>query len=881
MTIPKKQSEKSSKAPPKPKSAKKAAKAKAPSAEAHPFFIVGIGASAGGLEALELLLAQVPADSGLAYVIIQHLDPDYKGMMPELLQRCTAMQVIPADNGMKVRPDRVYVLPPNNNLSILHGTLHLVEPTQPRGLRLPIDFFFQSLAEDQRDYSIGVILSGMGSDGTSGLRAIKENAGLVLVQEPASAKFDSMPKSAINAGLADIVATAQEIPQKIIDFVRHMPAPSPISDEPESAVQKSALDKIFVLVRSRTGHDFSMYKKSTIYRRIERRMALHHLEKIADYVGYLRENPQELDLLLKELLIGVTSFFRDPATWLCLQEQVLSQLLKANRQGETMRAWVAGCSTGEEAFSLAIAFNEVMESSKTDARIKLQIFATDLNEDAIGKARLGHFPASIAADVSAPRLARYFVKKGGGYCVVKEIREMVVFAPQNAIMDPPFTRLELLLCRNLFIYFGPELQKKLLPLFHYCLNPGGYLVLGTAETVGGLTGLYTPIDIKHRIYRRSDTAPQIKEVHFPSRLSLRQPGAGEATEVLPAVVNFQAQADQLLLQQFCPAAVLVNKDGDILYVSGRTGKYLEPAAGKANWNIHVMARDGLRQDLAMLLSKALRTMETATAFGLRVGTNGTTQTLDLIVQPIDQPDALRGMAMIVFHDVATATLPKLGVGKQTASRGKLAQLALDLQAAHEENQVVREAIQSQQEELKSANEELQSTNEELQSTNEELTTSKEEMQSLNEELQTVNSELQSKVDDLSVVNSDMKNLLDSTDIATVFLDNALNVRSFTNRATNLFKLIPGDVARPLSDITTDLDYAALQADAREVLRSLVTSEKQISTSDARWFTVKIMPYRTLHNVIDGVVITFNDISVAKKLEAQLRKTQPKAPDRRA
>lgn len=861
------------------KDSKLAVKTKASIATDRPFFIVGIGASAGGLEALEQLLGQVPADSGLAFVVIQHLDPNYKGMMPELLQRCTNMQVIQAGNAMKVRPDCVYVLPPNNDLSIVHGSLHLTKPTAPRGLRLPIDFFLQSLAEDQRENSIGVILSGMGSDGTSGLRSIKEKAGLVLVQEPASAKFDSMPKSAINAGLADIIAPAQEIPKKIIDFIRHMPTTPRVSDEPETAIQKSALDRIFLLLRARTGHDFSMYKKSTIYRRIERRMALHHLEKIADYVRYLRENPQELDLLLKELLIGVTSFFRDPATWICLQEQVLPQVLQAYRQGETMRAWVAGCSTGEEAFSLAIAFNELMERTRPEARIKLQIFATDLNEDAIDKARIGYYPASIAVDVSASRLARYFVKQGSGYCVVKEIREMVVFAPQNVIMDPPFTRLELLLCRNLFIYFGPELQKKLLPLFHYCLTPGGYLLLGTAETVGGLDGLYTPIDAKQRIYRRSDTPPQIKEVHFPSRLLLRQPGASEGTEIPPAVVNFQTQADQFLLQQFCPAAVLVNKEGDILYISGKTGKYLEPAAGKANWNIHVMARDGLRQDLAMLLGKALRTKEPATAFGLRVGTNGSTQTLDLTVRPIDQPDALHGMAMIVFTDVATAAIPSHVLGKQTASRGKLAQLALDLQGAREENQLVREAIQSQQEELKSANEELQSTNEELQSTNEELTTSKEEMQSLNEELQTVNSELQSKVDDLSMVNSDMKNLLDSTDIATVFLDNALNVRSFTNRATNVFKLIPGDVARPLSDIVTDLDYAALEADAREVLRSLVISEKQISTRDARWFMVKIMPYRTLDNVIDGVVITCNDISVAKRLEAQLRRTQAKPADR--
>ena len=840
-----------------------------------PFFIVGIGASAGGLEALEQFLGHAPANSGMAFIVIQHLDPTHKGMMPELLQRATPMPVSQARNRMKVRPGCVYVIPPNRDLSILHGTLHLLDPVAPRGLRLPIDFFLRSLAEDQREYSIGVILSGMGSDGTLGLRAIKEKAGLVLVQEPGSAKFDSMPKSAINAGLADIIATAQELPGKIIEFVRRTLPTNGAAEEQESAAQKSALDKIFILLRSRTGHDFSLYKKSTIYRRVERRMGLHQLERIANYVRYLRENPQELDLLFKELLIGVTSFFRDPAAWSCMQEQALPALLAACPKGKMMRAWVAGCSTGEEAYSLAIAFKEALGRVEAQARITLQIFATDLDADAIGKARQGYYPSNIAADVSAERLARYFVKEGDGYCVGKEIREMVVFASQNVIMDPPFAKLEILTCRNLLIYLGPELQKKLLPLFHYCLNPGGILFLGSAETIGGYTDLYPPLEAKLRLYLRSDSPARAAEVGFPSRLFPVETAVEEAPRVLSTAVNFQAMADQLLLQQFSPAAVLVNSEGDILYISGRTGKYLEPAAGKANWNIHAMAREGLRQELAVILSKALRDKETITRSDLCVGTNGGTQTLNLTVHAIEQPEVLRGMAMVVFSDVATPETETSTAGKRAPARGRMAELERDLQQAREDNQTIREEMQTQQEELKSANEELQSTNEELQSTNEELTTSKEEMQSLNEELQTVNIELQSKVDDLSIVNSDMKNLLDSTDIATVFLDNALNVRRFTNRATKIFKLIPGDVARPLSDIVTDLDYSRLQTDALEVLRTLVASEKQIATGDGRWFTVKIMPYRTLDNVIDGVVITFTDISVAKRLEAELRRTQAK------
>ena len=842
------------------------------------FFIVGIGASAGGLEALEQFFNHVPAQSGQAYIVIQHLDPNHKGMMPELLQRATAMQVYQAKDRMKVQPNCVYVIPPNKDLSILHGSLHLLEPVAPRGLRLPIDSFFRALADDQRECAIGVILSGMGSDGTLGLRAIKEKAGLVLVQEPASAKFDSMPKSAIDAGLADIIASAENLPKKIIDFVRHTPLAKINLDEPETDAQKSALDKIFILLRSHTGHDFSQYKKSTLYRRVERRMGLHQLPRIADYVRYLRENPQELDLLFKELLIGVTNFFRDPAAWAHLQEHDLPALLSAHPNGKQMRAWVVGCSTGEEAYSLAIAFKETLGRVKPSGQISLQIFATDLDPDAIDKARQGYYLANIAADVSAERLARYFVEEGDGYRVSKEIREMVVFAAQNVIMDPPFTKMEILTCRNLLIYLGPELQKKLLPLFNYCLNPGGILFLGSAETIGSFTNLYAPLEAKLRLYRRSDSPSQALEVNFPSRLFSHQPAVEEVSKAIPSVDNLQSLADQLLLQQFSPAAVLVNGEGDILYISGRTGKYLEPAAGKANWNIHAMAREGLRHELVLSLSKALRDQETITQAGLRVGTNGGAQMVNLTVHAIKQPEALRGMAMVVFNDMATPATDTSVTSKRPPARGQMAELERSLQRSREENQIIREEMQTQQEELKSANEELQSTNEELQSTNEELTTSKEEMQSLNEELQTVNIEMQSKLDDLSIVNSDMKNLLDSTDIATIFLDNALHVRRFTHRATKIFKLIPGDIKRPLSDIVTDLDYGDLQEDAREVLRTLMASEKQITTRDGRWFMVKIMPYRTLSNVIDGVVITFSDISVAKQLEAKLRKVQVKAED---
>lgn len=841
---------------------------------ARTFPIVAIGASAGGLEALEQFLGHVPPASGMAFVVIQHLDPDRKDMLSELLQRVTPMPVAQAKNRMKVKPDCIYVIPPNTDISILHGSLYLLEPTAPRGLRLPIDFFFHALAEDRREKAIGIILSGMGSDGTLGLRAIKEYGGLVLVQAPPTAKFDSMPKSAIAAGLADIVDAPEALPRRLIETLQHLrPAQlGKVSLETETADQRSAFDKVCILLRARTGHDFSLYKKTTVYRRVERRMAIHQLDRIADYVRYLRENPQEVDLLFKELLIGVTSFFRDPATWSFLQDNVLPELLASYPDGAVLRAWVAGCSTGEEAFSLAISFREVISRLQLPVRYSLQIFATDLDPDAIEKARRGIYPATIAADVSAERLQRFFIDEGNGYRVSKEVREMVVFAPQDLIMDPPFTKLDILTCRNLLIYLGTELQKRVFPLFHYSLKPSGVLMLGSAESIGGFTDLFEPLEAKARLFRRNEGLLRAKALEFPTRdlITKTEPFMDTKPELVTA--NLQNLANDLLLQQFSPAAVLITAAGDLVYISGRTGKYLEPAAGKVNWNIHAMARVGLRQEISLALPKALRTGETIICRHLSIGTNGGTQVVDLTVQPITEPAALRGMVMLVFADVASPPQQLAATaGKRGPKRGQReTELEQSLVRMHEDVQTLREEMQSSQEELKSANEELQSTNEELQSANEELTTSKEEMQSLNEELQTVNTELQSKVDELSTANNDMKNLLNSTDMATVFLNNALHVRRFTTQATRLFKLIQGDVGRPLSDIVTDLDYPDLLRDAEDVLRTLVFSEREVATSDGRWYQVKIMPYRTLENVIDGVVITFNDISRAKLLEAELR-----------
>ncbi len=835
------------------------------------FPIVGIGASAGGLEALEQFLAHVPAGSGMGFVIVQHLDPTHKGIMPELLQRATGMKVIQVRDRMLVRPDCVYVIPPNKDMSILHGVLHLLDPVAARGLRLPIDFFFRSLAQDQQEHSVGVILSGMGSDGTLGLRAIKEAAGVVLVQEPATAKFDSMPRSAVDAGLADIVAPVDELPGKIMSYLQRTPLTARADVVLEDKTQ-SALEKAVILLRAHTGQDFTLYKRNTLYRRIERRMGIHQITKMSTYVRYLQENSQELDLLFKELLIGVTNFFRDPAAWDELRKDILPAFIARRPDGQALRAWVPGCSTGEEAYSLAMAFKEAMEKLKPRKRISLQVFATDLDKDAIDKARKGFYPENIGADVSPEQLSRFFKKEDHGYRVSNEIREMVIFAPQSLIMDPPFTKLDFLSCRNLLIYLTPDVQKKLIPLFHYSLTPGGILFLGTAETVGTFSDLFLPINNKLRIFRRAESPLRTEPVSFPSSFSTGPSIGAEVRPVPKAPASLQSLADQLVLQHYAPPTVLVNDKGDIFYISGHTGKYLEPAAGRANWNLFVMARESLRYELSGAFQKALRQKEKVMLYGLSLAKDGGGQCVDVSLQRLAEPSSLQGLVMIVFTDVP-APSPARSSGQTLKPRvrnARLTELEHELVRVRAEARAVHEEMQTSQEEFRSANEELQSTNEELQSTNEELTTSKEEMQSLNEELQTVNTELQAKVDELSRSSSDMKNLLDSTDIATLFLDRELNVRRFTPQATKIIKLIPADVGRPITDLASDLRYPELAGDARGVLQKLVSVEKPMAARDGRWFTVRIMPYRTLDDRIDGVVITFANITEAKTLETKLR-----------
>ncbi len=831
--------------------------------------IVGLGASAGGLEPLGQFLGNVPPVSGLAYVVVQHMDPTHKAMLSELLQRSTSMPVHEVTQLQHVDPDTVYVIPPNAELTLTSGVLRLAEPSQPRGMRLPIDVLFSSLARELGDRAIGVVLSGMGSDGTLGLQAIKTQGGLTLVQSPASAQFDSMPRSAIAAGCADIVAVPAEMPVRILGVTGVLPPAAPVWGNRGSR-NPSALDAILGLLHERSKHDLSQYKTNTLVRRTERRMAVHGLDTMDAYAAFLRKNVQEVDLLFKEMLIGVTAFFRDPGVWQELKETMLPALLaRRHADGERLRAWVVGCSTGEEAYTLAMAFAEVVDALPEYRACELQIFATDLSADAIAVARGGHFPAAIVRDLEPQRLTRFFSEKAGGWQIAQRIRDMVLFAQHDVILDPPFTRLDILSCRNLMIYFDATLQERLVPLFHYSLRPGGALLLGASETVGRSQGMFRPLHPKSRLYWRSDNGAAAGTMYFPTHRRSASRSAAQETHLAhpntpPA--NLQALADQVLLQSHAPPAVLVNEGGDIVYISGRTGHYLEPAAGKANWNIHVMARPGIRAQLAVALRTALLEKSSVELHGLRLEDDAPAS-VDITVQAILQPKALEGMAMIVFRDVPAPSRRRRGKPGEAVD----AAVSEELVRSREEIRALRQEMHASKEELQAANEELQSTNEELQSANEELTTSKEEAQSMNEELQTINSELQSKLDDLALAQSDMQNLLNSTDIATLFLDNDLNVRRYTEQMARVIHLREGDIGRPLSELATTLIYPELHADVKETLRTLAFSEKQIATTDRHWFSVRVMPYRTLANVIQGAVITFVDITVAKELESRLRK----------
>ncbi len=831
------------------------------------FPVVGIGASAGGLAACEAFFSNMPAeiDPGMAFVLVQHLAPDYKSILSDLIRRYTQMQVFEVEDGMQVKPNCIYVIPPNFDMALLNGELHLLDPASPRGHRLPIDFFFRSLAQDQEEHAICVVLSGTGSDGSQGVRAIKGAGGMAMAQKPESAEYDGMPRSAIATGLVDYVLPPAEMPAHLISYTNYINnrPPKPIPDPMPK--EEADLKKIFILLRVQTGHDFSLYKPSTILRRIERRMAVNQIKLIDDYIKFLRHSPKEVDDLFRNLLIGVTNFFRDPEAFAAFEKIIIPKIFENKNQGETIRVWSPGCSTGEEAYSIAILLKEHMDTLRRDH--KVQIFATDIDSQAIATARLGYYPASIAADVTPERLGRFFTSEDGGsaYRIHKNIRDTLVFSEHNVIKDPPFSKLDLISCRNLLIYFNGKLQKKILPLFHYILKPGGFLFFGTSESIGEHTNLFGVVDSKSKLYQRKEEIIGYRRVEMASFL----PPLMESNTINPTEINAQNTiyvasledsslselTEQVLLKYSVPAAALINHQGDILYLHGRTGKFLEPASGEAGVNnILKMARDGLQRELATDLHKAVLTNEVVFSPNLRVKTNGDYTSVHLTVRPVTinnspsqnqhAPDSLFLVILqqALSFDMPSAPLPDEEQDKSAAIKPGseadvlVSSLREELRAKEEYLQAFKEELETANEELMSSNEEMQSVNEELQSSNEELETSREELQSINEELSTINAELEANLTDLSIINNDMNNLLAGTGIATLFVDLNLHILRFTPTATEIINLIQTDIGRPVSHIVSNMvNYEHLVEDIQAVLNTLIPKEVEVQTNKGAWF----------------------------------------------
>ena len=868
--------------PPAPKVRRQpAAPRKRPSPpKAKSFPIVGIGASAGGLEAFTQLLGALPVDTGLAFVLVQHLDPKHESMLTTLLARATPLPIHEARDGMHIEANHIYVIPPNTNLAVLHGRLSLMPRTEARGLHLPVDYFFRSLAADQQSRAIGVILSGTASDGTEGLRAIKAEGGLTFAQDEKSAKYNGMPHSAIAAGVVDFVLPPEGIAREMARLGRHPYVALPAAAKAEDPLPESDenLNKVFILLRAAAGVDFSCYKPTTLKRRIARRMALHKIESLGHYVRFLKQTPGEVDALYQDLLINVTSFFREPEAFEALKKTVFPRLLKDRPARTPIRVWVPGCSTGEEAYSIAITLIEFLGTK--GASVPVQVFATDISEPAIGKARVGIYPVGIAADVSAARLRRFFVKYDGGFQISKAVRDLCVFSRQDVTKDPPFSKLDLISCRNLLIYFGPELQKRVIPTFHFALKPAGLLLLGGSETIGGFADLFALADRRHKLYTRKPAAHRLEFALPLHGRPEEKDGPGQtAAPASPAGFDYQKEADRIVLSKYTPPGVVVNEHLDILQFRGHTGPYLEPAPGSASLNLLKMARDGLLLELRSALHDAKRHNGPARRPGVPVQANGGFREVDIEVIPLrPTPSSRTGCFLVLFKETAPAAAPVAPGTKTSAAKpAELPPVAPSKLVAHlrQELTATREYLQSgiseherTNEELQSANEEILSSNEEMQSTNEELTTAKEELQSTNEELTTVNDELNTRNLELDQLNGDLVNLLNSVHIAVVMLGGDLSIRRFTPLAERLLNLIPTDVGRPLSDLRPNLLVPEFEQLVAEVLDSLTPKEVEVQDREGRWYSLRLRPYRTLENKIDGVIFALVDIDAVRRALAE-------------
>jgi two-component system CheB/CheR fusion protein len=827
--------------------------------------VVGLGASAGGLEAFKAFFAAMPPQSGMAFVLVQHLDPEHKSLLVELLSRETAMQVVQAEDGMAVAADHVFVIPPNAVMTIKGGILRVTTPALPRAQRKPIDVFFASLAEDQEEKAVCVILSGSGSDGSLGLRVVKEHGGFTLAQ----AGFDEtallgMPSSAAATGLVDEVVPVERMPARLLAYEKHL---SEIGDRkaPDGTRLDAAehLTKICALLRARLGHDFGSYKENTVIRRVQRRMQVLQIDSVPAYIDRLQQDPSQLDLLFRDLLIGVTQFFREPAAFAALETEVLPKLLKDKRSDDQLRIWVPGCATGEEAYSIAILVKEAM--IKLETALKVQIFATDLDDRAVTIARHGRYRKPLSG-VSPERLERWFVEEGDDYCVTKEIREMCVYSTHNLIKDPPFSKLDLISCRNLLIYLNVMMQNRLMRIFHYALRPSSYLFLGLSEGVSRHGELFAVLDKKHRVFQRRDDVA----ASLPTGALRPAPAQAASVTGQPARTIGDGIEERALhaLEKYSPAYVVINRQHKVVHFSQRTGQYIEHSPGAASLDLFAILRKDLLPTVRTAVQKAFATREPVVHDDLVITLNGNSKVASLVVAPIAEGSDAE-LYVVAFQDRGVAARRSAAAATDASADSRVQALEKELHAARTRLQHTIDDLETANEELKSSNEEYQSVNEEFQSTNEELESSKEELQSINEELNTINGELTTKNEALAEANSDIKNLLDSTLIATLFLDKDLRIRNFTPAMTEIFPMRAGDRGRPITDIVTRLSYPDLTRDVQKVLGSLSMIEHEVTIENNNaTFLMRILPYRTVDDVIAGVVITFTDITERKRQEEE-------------
>lgn len=849
------------------------------------FPVVAVGASAGGMEAFSELLRAFPGNPGMAFVFIQHVDPTHRSMLSEILGRTTSMAVSEVTDGVALESNHVYVIPANSQMVIKNGALRLTA-REHRGPHLPIDHFFHSLADDRGDLAIGVILSGTASDGTQGCTAIKAAGGITFAQDEKTAKYAGMPRSAINAGCIDFVLTPKGIAQELARIGKH-PYLLRIPAERASATalaDRAEMETLLNMIRQVSGVDFTHYKMSTLQRRIKRRMILHRLEHLEDYVNFIRENPTELEELYREILIHVTGFFRDPDAFGALRKHVFTSLFQERKAGDgPIRIWIPGCSTGEEVYSIAIALLEYAwdiarkNPNQAVSTKEVQIFATDISDAALERARNGLYSEAVVADVSQERLKRFFVRLDGGYQINKSVREMCIFAKQDVTKDPPFSNLDLISCRNLLIYLGPVLQKRVIPTFDYALKPSGYLLLGSSESLASFSDRFTLIDKKYKIYQKKRATSRLTTYFGAADYTIRKFSDIQPHKAPPAVSNVEKEAERVLMNRFVPASIVVNEQMEIVQFRGKTGAYLEPATGNPTFSLSKMAREGLLVDLRDGIARAKKTNGPVRKDAVRVQSNGGFREIDLEIIPIRGPNSHERFYVVVFQESRHAVSagrhehskkarrpsPSLALEHERAKR-ELVQLREQLQALIEDHETTLE-------EFKSANEEILSGNEELQSTNEELETAKEELQSSNEELTTLNEELQNRNTELSMANNDLLNLLANVNLPVVMVGNDLRIRRFTPPAEKLLNFLPGDVGRRLGEIRPNVDVEDVEALCRQVIDTAAVQELEIRELSGSWYVMRIRPYKTWDLKVDGAVISFQDIDALKRSLEQTRR----------